>query len=92
MRLTHRRGFTLIELLVVISIIATLAALLFPVFAQVRGSARRSVRTQRARPPRPFRGTGTGPPPLTRRERREDMPPERNAPAPWQGSGQAMGV
>ncbi|MGV3720786.1 MAG: type II secretion system protein [Actinomycetota bacterium] len=35
-----RRGFTLIELLVVIAIIAILAAILFPVFAQVRESAR----------------------------------------------------
>ena len=35
-----RRGFTLIELLVVIAIIAILAAILFPVFAQVRDSAR----------------------------------------------------
>ena len=35
-----RRGFTLIELLVVIGIIAILAAILFPVFAQARGSAR----------------------------------------------------
>jgi prepilin-type N-terminal cleavage/methylation domain-containing protein/prepilin-type processing-associated H-X9-DG protein len=34
------RGFTLIELLVVIAIIAILAALLFPVFAQARESAR----------------------------------------------------
>jgi len=30
-----RRGFTLIELLVVIAIIAILAAILFPVFAQL---------------------------------------------------------
>jgi prepilin-type N-terminal cleavage/methylation domain-containing protein len=30
------KGFTLIELLVVIAIIAILAAILFPVFAQVR--------------------------------------------------------
>lgn len=37
-----RRGFTLIELLVVIAIIAILAAILFPVFSQVRESARRS--------------------------------------------------
>src|SRR5438046_1774230 len=35
-----RRGFTLIELLVVIAIIAILAAILFPVFAQARASAR----------------------------------------------------
>ncbi len=35
-----RRGFTLIELLVVIAIIAILAAILFPVFSQVRESAR----------------------------------------------------
>src|SRR6266516_783159 len=33
-------GFTLIELLVVIAIIAILAAILFPVFAQVRQKAR----------------------------------------------------
>jgi prepilin-type N-terminal cleavage/methylation domain-containing protein/prepilin-type processing-associated H-X9-DG protein len=36
----RRRGFTLIELLVVIAIIAILAAILFPVFAQVRERAR----------------------------------------------------
>jgi len=36
----HQRGFTLIELLVVIAIIAILAAILFPVFAQARESAR----------------------------------------------------
>jgi prepilin-type N-terminal cleavage/methylation domain-containing protein/prepilin-type processing-associated H-X9-DG protein len=36
----RRSGFTLIELLVVIAIIAILAAILFPVFAQVRESAR----------------------------------------------------
>jgi prepilin-type N-terminal cleavage/methylation domain-containing protein len=35
-------GFTLIELLVVIAIISLLAAILFPVFARVRESARRS--------------------------------------------------
>ena len=38
--LCHQRGFTLIELLVVIAIIAILAAILFPVFAQVREKAR----------------------------------------------------
>lgn len=37
-----RQGFTLIELLVVIAIIAILAAILFPVFAQARESARRT--------------------------------------------------
>ncbi|MBU0608973.1 MAG: type II secretion system GspH family protein [Armatimonadetes bacterium] len=39
----QRRGFTLIELLVVIGIIAVLAAILFPVFARARESARRVV-------------------------------------------------
>ena len=37
------RGFTLIELLVVIAIIAILAAILFPVFAQAKLSAKRTV-------------------------------------------------
>jgi len=37
-----RPAFTLIELLVVIAIIAILAAILFPVFARARESARRS--------------------------------------------------
>ena len=37
---SRRSGFTLIELLVVIAIIAILAAILFPVFAQARESAR----------------------------------------------------
>jgi prepilin-type N-terminal cleavage/methylation domain-containing protein/prepilin-type processing-associated H-X9-DG protein len=37
---SYKRGFTLIELLVVIAIIAILAAILFPVFAQARESAR----------------------------------------------------
>jgi prepilin-type N-terminal cleavage/methylation domain-containing protein/prepilin-type processing-associated H-X9-DG protein len=39
---TARHGFTLIELLVVIAIIAILAAILFPVFAQARESARQT--------------------------------------------------
>lgn len=38
--MSERRGFTLVELLVVIAIISVLAAILFPVFAQARGSAR----------------------------------------------------
>ena len=38
-----RSAFTLIELLVVIAIIAILAAILFPVFAQARESARQSL-------------------------------------------------
>jgi len=39
--LRRARGFTLIELLVVIAIIAILAAMLFPVFARARESARK---------------------------------------------------
>ena len=39
---TKKSGFTLIELLVVIAIIAILAAILFPVFARARESARRA--------------------------------------------------
>jgi prepilin-type N-terminal cleavage/methylation domain-containing protein/prepilin-type processing-associated H-X9-DG protein len=38
----RKRGFTLIELLMVISIIAILAALLFPVFASAREAARKT--------------------------------------------------
>jgi prepilin-type N-terminal cleavage/methylation domain-containing protein/prepilin-type processing-associated H-X9-DG protein len=40
--LVGKRGFTLIELLVVIAIIAILAAILFPVFAKARESARKA--------------------------------------------------
>ena len=39
----NKKGFTLIELLVVIAIIAILAAILFPVFAQARAAARKTV-------------------------------------------------
>ncbi len=39
----RRRGFTLIELLVVIAIIGILAAMVFPVFARARESARKIV-------------------------------------------------
>src|SRR5690348_17137566 len=42
MRRRRPAGFTLIELLVVIAIIAILAAILFPVFAQARESARKT--------------------------------------------------
>jgi prepilin-type N-terminal cleavage/methylation domain-containing protein/prepilin-type processing-associated H-X9-DG protein len=40
---SHRRAFTLIELLVVIAIIAILAAILFPVFAQAKAAAKKTV-------------------------------------------------
>ncbi len=42
-RMWRRRGFTLIELLVVIAIIGILAAMVFPVFARARESARKAV-------------------------------------------------
>ena len=46
----HRiHGFTLVEVLVVIAIIAVLAALLFPVFAKARESARATVCTNNQR-------------------------------------------
>ncbi len=41
--MNHKRAFTLIELLVVIAIIAILAAILFPVFAQAKQAAKKSV-------------------------------------------------
>ncbi|UCC67286.1 MAG: prepilin-type N-terminal cleavage/methylation domain-containing protein [Armatimonadota bacterium] len=41
--LRRRKGFTLIELLVVIAIIGILAAMVFPVFARARESARKAV-------------------------------------------------
>lgn len=41
-KMSNKRGFTLIELLVVIAIISILAAILFPVFARARESARRA--------------------------------------------------
>jgi prepilin-type N-terminal cleavage/methylation domain-containing protein len=43
MKKTTDRAFTLIELLVVIAIIAIIAAILFPVFAQAREAARKTV-------------------------------------------------
>lgn len=43
------RGFTLIELLVVVAIIAILAAILFPVFAQARARARQTACVSNAR-------------------------------------------
>jgi len=43
MNISQRRAFTLIELLVVIAIIAILAAILFPVFAQAKAAAKKTV-------------------------------------------------
>jgi len=43
MMIRRRKGFTLIELLVVIAIIGILAAMVFPVFARARESARKAV-------------------------------------------------
>ncbi len=43
MKTRTRKGFTLIELLVVIAIIGILAAMVFPVFARARESARKAV-------------------------------------------------
>jgi len=43
MKVCRNNAFTLIELLVVIAIIAILAAILFPVFAQARNQARKTV-------------------------------------------------
>jgi prepilin-type N-terminal cleavage/methylation domain-containing protein len=40
---TMRKAFTLIELLVVIAIIAILAAILFPVFAQAKVAAKKTL-------------------------------------------------
>ena len=43
MKINHTKAFTLIELLVVIAIIAILAAILFPVFAQAKAAAKKTV-------------------------------------------------
>src|SRR6185312_11331545 len=45
----HRKAFTLIELLVVIAIIAILAAILFPVFAQAKLAAKKTVALSNAK-------------------------------------------
>src|SRR5579872_5783262 len=44
-----RKAFTLIELLVVIAIIAILAAILFPVFAQAKAAAKKTVALSNAK-------------------------------------------
>ncbi|MBZ0213289.1 MAG: prepilin-type N-terminal cleavage/methylation domain-containing protein, partial [Nitrospirae bacterium] len=49
-----RRAFTLIELLVVIAIIAILAAMLFPVYAQAKESAKKTTALSN------YKQTGTG--------------------------------
>src|SRR5262249_8341217 len=49
MRSARMSGFTLIELLVVIAVIAILASILFPVFAQAREKARMSACSSNAR-------------------------------------------
>jgi len=49
MNTVRRYGFTLIELLVVVAIIAILAAILFPVFARARLSARATANTSNLR-------------------------------------------
>lgn len=48
-RVRVRRAFTLIELLVVIAVIAILAGILFPVFAQAREKGRQAVCTSNLR-------------------------------------------
>jgi prepilin-type N-terminal cleavage/methylation domain-containing protein len=47
--MNNRRAFTLIELLVVIAIIAILAAILFPVFAQAKMAAKKTVALSNAK-------------------------------------------
>ena len=49
MKRERSKGFTLIELLMVISLLAILAAILFPVFAGVRANARRTACTSNLR-------------------------------------------